>query len=304
LGFRSLPGNISQLYRGVKASRKILAEFKPDILFFTGGYVAAPMAYAGRKYPITLYVPDIEPGMALKFLARFADSIALSADESRSFFGRRKQIVVTGYPVRSDLKRIPQLEAKKALGLSVEKSMILVYGGSKGARSINQAVLSILPDLLQRYQVVHISGTLDWEVVRAASEELDPESKVNYFPYPYLHEEMSQALAAADLVVCRAGASTLGELPFFDLPAILVPYPYAWHYQKVNADYLVRAGGAVMIEDADLNSSLHGVINDLFADPVRNRQMVAAMGALSRPDASARIADLICETAARRELNR
>jgi UDP-N-acetylglucosamine--N-acetylmuramyl-(pentapeptide) pyrophosphoryl-undecaprenol N-acetylglucosamine transferase len=303
VGLRSLPRNISQLLKGVKASRQILDEFKPDALFFTGGYVAAPMAYAGRNYPTILFVPDIEPGLALKFLARFADSIALSADESLKFFGRSKKLVVTGYPIRADFKRIPQAEAREALGISPDKPMILIYGGSKGARSINQAVVAILPELLRRFQVVHITGTLDWETVRAAADALEPGLRANYFTYSYLHEAMSQALAAADLVVCRAGASTLGELPYFDLPAILVPYPYAWRYQKVNADHLVSAGGAVMIKDAELRSSLLGVIEELFADPARNTRMVSAMGALSLPDASSRIADLICETAAKKELH-
>ncbi len=140
VGLRNLPGNISRLAKGVRVSRKILSEFQPDALFFTGGYVAAPMAFAGRRYPITLYVPDIEPGLALKFLARFADAIALSAEESAAFFRRHKNIMVTGYPLRSDFKRIPQETAKGLLGLDPGKSMILIYGGSKGARSINQAV--------------------------------------------------------------------------------------------------------------------------------------------------------------------
>ena len=105
VGLRSLPGNISRLFQGVKASRRILDEFKPDVLFFTGGYVAAPMAYAGRKKPITLYVPDIEPGMALKFLARFADSIALTAEESKSIFWKTET---------DDCHRVPPAEGSES----------------------------------------------------------------------------------------------------------------------------------------------------------------------------------------------
>lgn len=301
VGLRKLPGNISQLAKGIRASGKILTEFQPDVLFFTGGYVAAPMAYAGRRYPITLYVPDIEPGLALKFLARFADSIALSAEESAAFFRHHKKIVITGYPLRNDFKRIPQETAKVLLGLNAGKSAILIYGGSKGARSINQAVLASLNELLESYQVVHLTGQLDWESVSNAAASLNADLRANYFPFPYLHEEMGAALAAADLVICRAGASTLGELPFFDLPAILVPYPYAWRYQKVNADHLVNAGGAVIIEDKDLPILLTEKIKELLSNKSRVEKMVASMGAIARPDAARGIADLILETARMKE---
>ena len=301
VGLRSLPGNISRLFQGVKASHRILDEFKPDVLFFTGGYVAAPMAFAGRKKPITLYVPDIEPGMALKFLARFADSIALTAEESKSFFGKRKSTIVTGYPLRKDLNQIEQATAKKSLKLSASKPMVLIYGGSKGARSINQAVLSILSELLTECQVVHVTGSLDWEEVNQAASTLDGELRKNYFPFPYLHEEMGFAFAAADLVVCRAGASTLGELPFYSLPAILVPYPYSWRYQKVNADHLVSTGGAIIIEDSQLKSSLLAKIKDLLQDPARLEKMAASILAVARPDAASQIADLIIETAIKKE---
>ena len=297
VGLRSLPGNISRLIKGTRQSREILCEFQPDILFFTGGYVAAPMAFAGRNFPITLYVPDIEPGLALKFLARFADSIALTAEESKAFFSRRKKMTVTGYPLRGELKRIPQAQAKATLGLDPDRRIILIYGGSKGARSINQAALAILPVLLARYQVIHLTGSLDWDSISSEATGLNPELRRNYFPFPYLHEEMAAALAAADLVVCRAGASTLGELPFFDLPAILVPYPYTWRYQKVNADHLVKAGGAVIIEDENLRTQLLPRIEELLADAQKVEVMVAAMGAIAHPDAAAKIADLICETA-------
>ncbi len=187
------------------------------------------------------------------------------------------------------------------LGLAAEKSVILVYGGSKGARSINQAVLVNLPVLLAEYQVMHLTGQLDWESVSVSTSNLKKEIRSNYFPFPYLHEEMGTALAAADLVVCRAGASTLGELPFFDLPAILVPYPYAWRFQKVNADYLVNAGGAVIIDDENLQKDLTGKIKQLLSDKKRVEKMVAAMGAIARPDAASRIADLILETAKAKE---
>ncbi len=149
--------------------------------------------------------------------------------------------------------------------------------------------------------MLHLTGQLDWETVAAAANNLQEKFRANYFPFPYLHEEMGTALAAADLVVCRAGASTLGELPFFDLPAILVPYPYTWRYQKVNADHLVNAGGAVIIEDKDLSLLLTEKIEELLTDKQRIEKMVSAMGAIARPEAADQIANLILETGRKKE---
>jgi UDP-N-acetylglucosamine--N-acetylmuramyl-(pentapeptide) pyrophosphoryl-undecaprenol N-acetylglucosamine transferase len=110
---------------------------------------------------------------------------------------------------------------------------VLVFGGSRGARSINEAVWDILPNLLEIAQVVHITGELDWPRVPAVIEKLDATYANRYHPHAYLHEGMGQALGAADLVVSRAGAATIGEYPLFGLPAVLVPYPHAWRYQEV-----------------------------------------------------------------------
>ncbi|OIO89641.1 MAG: hypothetical protein AUK02_02210, partial [Anaerolineae bacterium CG2_30_58_95] len=249
VGLEQLPRNLGQLRRGYSASRRILRQFEPDVLFFTGGYVAAPMALAGWKIPTLLYVPDIEPGLALKTLARFADCIALTAEDSRKYFSPRAQTVLTGYPTRSGLSNWTRKDARKKLRLDDDLPVLLVFGGSKGARSINTAVLDNLPALLELAQVLHISGELDWPNVQTARQNLSKIPAARYHAFPYLHEEMGAALAAADLAVTRAGASTLGELPLFGLPAILVPYPHAWRYQKINADYLVERGAAVMIEN-------------------------------------------------------
>jgi UDP-N-acetylglucosamine:LPS N-acetylglucosamine transferase len=170
--------------------------------------------------------------------------------------------------------------------------VILFTGGSSGARSINKAVVAILSELLKRYQVIHLTGHLDWETVRAATSNF-PQT---YQAFPYLHE-MGAAYAAADLVVSRAGASVLGEYPFFGLPAILVPYPYAWRYQKVNADYLVEREAAVLLEDQYLQSQLLTQIDTLLDDQAKLQHMQRAMKALAQPQAAERIASLLYEMA-------
>jgi UDP-N-acetylglucosamine--N-acetylmuramyl-(pentapeptide) pyrophosphoryl-undecaprenol N-acetylglucosamine transferase len=290
VGLRALPGNLLQLARGLLAARRILHQFHPDVLFFTGGYLAVPMSLAGWRLPQFLYVPDIEPGLALKALARLASRIAITVEETRRFLPRPNLAVVTGYPTRPDLKTWERTAARQKFDLQSDLPVLLVFGGSKGAHSINMALLANLPTLLEKVQIIHISGELDWPVVQSQHQSLPSHLSNRYRPFPYLHEEMGAALAAADLAVSRAGASSLGEFPLFGLPAILVPYPHAWRYQKVNADYLKQHGAALVLEDADLQQSLVPTIFSLLEDAPRLEKMRLAMRALSIPDAASRLA--------------
>jgi UDP-N-acetylglucosamine--N-acetylmuramyl-(pentapeptide) pyrophosphoryl-undecaprenol N-acetylglucosamine transferase len=292
VSLRQLPGNLVKLWQGYKQSKQILKEYKPDVIMFTGGYLAIPMALAGLTIRTLLFVPDIEPGLALKTLARFSDKIAVSVEDSRRFFTKKEKVEVTGYPLRQELMKWTKADALAYFGFSSEKPVILFTGGSSGARSINKAVITILKDLLKHYQVIHLTGHLDWETVRAATSNL-PQT---YQAFPYLHE-MGAAYAAADLVVSRAGASVLGEYPFFGLPAILVPYPYAWRYQKVNADYLVEREAAILLEDQYLQTQLFAQVEMLVQDKARLQHMQRSMKALSQPQAAERIAHLLYEMA-------
>lgn len=309
VGIKMLPRNLWQVGRGMIASRRILKSFQPDVLFFTGGFVAVPMALSARitlakkgKPASLLYVPDIEPGLALKTLANFSDHIALTVEETKQYLPAKRRATVCGYPIRPELSswakdETKKPEAYKTFGLSANLPTLLVFGGSKGARSINRAVFAALPELLKACQVIHISGQLDWnEVVEAQSslEQKTASELVNrYKAFPYLHEEMGQALAIADLVVSRAGASILGEFPCFAIPAILVPYPYAWRYQYMNASYLEGKGAALLIKDNDLNQQLFSTVQQLLNNPQRLKAMRAAMGNLAKPDAAESIADML-----------
>jgi len=290
VGLRTLPKNISKLVRGIFASRKILRDFKPDALFFTGGFVAVPMAVAGWRIPSLLFVPDIEPGLALQFLAWFAKKITVSASTSTVKYPRANRVIETGYPARSDLAKWDRASAREALGLDAEKPTLLVFGGSKGARSINNALLANLPEMLEIAQIVHISGKLDWQNVQDAKRSLKGTHAKNYHVYDYLHEEMGAALASVDLVISRAGASTLGEFPLFGLPALLVPYPYAWRYQKVNAEYLSERGAAILVKDDILEEKMLTLVDDLFSHPQKLEEMRSAMKSLARPKAAENIA--------------
>ena len=302
VGLRALPGNALKLARGFAASRRILHEFRPDALFFTGGYLAGPMALAGSKIPTLLYVPDIEPALALKTIARFADRIAVTAPGSRHYFPGRAAVVETGYPVRADFGQYDRASARASLDLHNEKPVLMIWGGSRGARSINHAVLKHLPYLLEMAQVIHVSGELGWPQVQATRESLLGSHRRDYHTYAYLHEEMSLAISAADLVVSRAGASSLGEYPLLGVPAILVPYPYAWRYQKVNADYLASRGAAIVLEDEHLKDELLIVVQTLLKEPAKLRAMRQAMQSLARPNAAREIASQILELAGEERL--
>ncbi len=297
VGLKRLPGNLISLAQGVAASRRILESYKPDVLFFTGGYVAVPMALAGMKLPSMLYVPDIEPGLALKTLSYFATHIAITAEISRIYFKQQGKITVTGYPARTELQEWQRAQARKNFQVQSDYPVLLVFGGSKGAHSINQALLEHLPALLEKVEVIHISGELDWPMVQEITQSLPGNLPERYHAFPYLYEEMGAALAAADLVISRAGASTLGELPLFDLPAVLVPYPHAWRYQKVNADFLVSKGAALTIEDAKLKSGLFLTVEKLLETPEKLQSMKKAMRELKQPQAAEKIARVLIELA-------
>lgn len=309
VGLSRLPGNLARLWRGYRQSRQILKEFQPDVLFFTGGYLAPPMALAGRHLPSLLYVPDIEPGLALKTLARLASMIAVTAEESCRYFPRRARLVVTGYPTRPDLRTWDLQQARQALGLDESLPVLLVFGGSKGARSINRALLQALPQFLPEMQVVHISGQLDWPEIESYRATLPDQLAVaqwaeRYHAFPYLHAEMGAALTVADLVVARAGASTLGEFPLFELPAILVPYPHAWRYQYVNAQYLTERGAAVLLPDGELSGRLAPTVLELMRNPAQREKMRQSMRALQKPEAASEIGKLLLDLPAKHKPER
>ncbi|HEY9077990.1 MAG TPA: UDP-N-acetylglucosamine--N-acetylmuramyl-(pentapeptide) pyrophosphoryl-undecaprenol N-acetylglucosamine transferase [Anaerolineaceae bacterium] len=308
VGLRNLLPNLFTLARGITASRRILDTFQPDLCLYTGGYLAAPMAVATRifrpKVPTLLFVPDIEPGMALKFLGRFASTITLTASESRKYFNPTKRMVVTGYPLRKELLHWTPELGKKTLGLSDQLPVLGIFGGSKGAQSINRVVLNNLSQILEWFQVVQITGGLDWSEVEHAQARLPRELAARYHPYAYLHDEIGAAFSACTLAVSRAGASTLGEFPHFGLPAILVPYPYAWRYQKVNASYLENRGAAMILPDELLATRLVPTLKELSVNPQKLVEMRKAMQQINTPNAAERIADqvrLLCGIAPRLE---
>lgn len=286
--------NLLRMSRGAQECAALIREWRPDVVLMTGGYVAAPVAWAASRArprtPLLIYLPDLTPGQAIRVTSRAADRVAVSFPEVVRHFGAKA--VVTGYPVRADLFTTEKPQAWAAFALSAELPVLLVFGGSRGARSINRALIAALPDLLPRCQVLHATGNLDWAEAQAAVAglKLAPELAARYRGQPYLNN-MTRALVAADLVVARAGAATLGEFPAARLPAILSPYPYAGQHQAANAAYLADRGAALVIPDGELATKLKGTVLDLLNRPERLQAMSEAAGSLARPDAADNIAD-------------
>ncbi len=283
---RWLSGGL-RLVRGVRDALSLVDEFRPDVILATGGYVSVPVVVAGRirGVPALVYLPDIEPGWAVRFLSLVAARVAVTFPEAAGYFSARKT-VVTGYPVRRELIEARREDAIEFFGLEPGVKTLLVFGGSRGARSINRALARILPKVLEVAQVLHISGKLDYPAMQEVAASLPAERRSRYHLFSYLHREMGLALAAADLVVARAGAATLGEFPVLGKPSILIPYPYAGAHQERNARYLERNGAAVVLRDSELGEKLLDTVLSLLNDEESLERMRSRALGLGNPEAA------------------
>ena len=291
--------NLARMARGYRQAQALLDRGPAPVVLATGGYVSVPLVLAARRKgcPVLIYLPDVIPGLAIRWLSRFADRVAVSFASVVALLPKGKA-VVTGYPVRRGLQAMDRRQARQTLGLEGGAPVLLILGGSSGAHSINEAVRQALPELLGLAQVVHISGFADYQGLQAVREALSEDQQGRYHVFAYLYDRMSEALAAADLVVARAGAATLGEFPAVGLPSILVPYPHAGPNQEVNARYLVDHGAAEMVLDRELEERLLPSVRLLLGDRDRLARMAEAARTLAVPDAAEAIAALLRDLAA------
>jgi len=293
MGIAKLPRNALALMKGYRESLSIIREFNPDVIFFTGGYIGVPMAMAAGNIPSVVFIPDIEPGLALRLILRNANHTAIATKTSLKYLKSQQPFTITGYPIRNELKEWTRERSRAYFDIKPSENTLLVFGGSKGARSINNALFSHIDTLLKDFHIIHITGEANWDQCLRVINTMQLSGSKRYHPYPFLHKKMGAALSAADLVICRAGASTIGELPHFGLPAILVPYPHAWRYQHQNAEYLVSNGGAVLLKDEDLKENLYDQVQLLIQDEERIKKMQKNMHALAKEKAAEHIADII-----------
>lgn len=301
-GLLNQAANLFRMVRAFGVARRSIKRFRPDVILATGGYVSAAvvLSAAFERVPIMIYLPDLEPGWAIKYLSRWATRIAVSFDEVVKYFDRRKT-VVTGYPVRSEFFNQNEAQARAHFQLNSQESVVTVFGGSRGAQSLNRAIEKNLSALLARTQLIHITGdNPDFARMQAQKDNLDESVRGRYFITRYLDEEMPFALGAASLVIARAGAATLGEFPAARVPSVLVPYPYAGQHQDKNAEFLAARGAAIKVEDARLETDLVPAVIGLLDDSRRMSEMSAHAGALFRPDAADKISDTLFEIARQR----
>jgi UDP-N-acetylglucosamine--N-acetylmuramyl-(pentapeptide) pyrophosphoryl-undecaprenol N-acetylglucosamine transferase len=274
---------------GFLQSLVLLLRYRPQVILFTGGWANVPVALAGwvLRVPMLVYLPDIEPGSTIRVLGRFVQKIATTVPESASFF-RAGQTVTTGYPLRGEVTSARRDEAIGHFKLDPSRKTILVTGGSRGARSINIAIENCLDELLKdAVQVIHVTGELDWERSQAAVKG----NPARYHPFEYLNSrDMGLAFAAADIVVGRSGASALGEFPHFGAASVLVPYPHAWRYQRVNADWLAERGAGIRLDDEKMAAELLPTLQGLVRDTGRLKTMQDCARAVYQGDGSANIA--------------
>jgi len=286
-----------ELTAGTAHAWRILGRFRPCAVFATGGYASVPVSVAARlrRIPLVLYLPDVSPGWAVRLLARLAHRIATTSEGSLRYLPRRKT-VVTGYPVRPEFWAAKREAARSALGYDPGIPLLLVTGATQGSHAINQAVFAALPQLLVHCAVLHQTGPADLQAAQEHARTLPGEFRERYRPLAYL-DTMPAAMAAADLAVMRAGASSLAEPPAVGLATILVPGVYAGAHQRRNAEFMAARGAAVLLDEARLSSLADAVVS-LLQDRPRLQQMAATARSLARPEAARAIADVVLEVAA------
>lgn len=282
------------LIRSVRQCRKLLREFQPQLVIGTGGYVSGPALLAarlsGRKFVIQ--EQNSFPGLANRMFGNHADAVFLSFEESRKYFRKQHQLHVVGNPVRSNLQtRTPALrqQAAQKWQLHADKTTLFVFGGSQGARRINETMVELLPRLatLPELQVLWVTGPSHFERIAALTQQ----QAVRVVPYI---DDMNLAYALADFVLCRSGATTIFELTLCGLPSILIPFPFATaDHQTFNARALEKAGAARVVLEKDLQiEALFGLINTLATDAHARREMARAALKLARPNAAAEIVEV------------
>ena len=256
-------------------------------------------AAASLRIPTLLWEGNVIPGRSVRATARLARAVAVAFEPTcRALDG---DCYVTGTPIRS-LAGVDRLAARSRLGLPPAERCLLVFGGSQAVRRFDEAIAAALPELVQRVYVVHVTGHGGYAEALRRRDGLPAERKERYRPYAFLREEMADALASADLVVGRAGSSTLAEVTALGLPMVVVPYPHAAGHQRANARVLADAGAAVLIEDEAFDGpALLGAVA-LLDDADRVERMRLASRALGRPAAADAIGELVVALAERRPL--
>ena len=308
--------NLKALYLALtspfsKKTQAILDEFKPDIVIGTGGYASWPIlvAAAKRKIPTAVHESNAIPGLTVKMLGRYVDEIWVNFPATTEALSKAKKsrVLRVGNPLRGAFGTLNRKEARQKFALSNQRKFLLSFGGSLGAENLNDAVLYLMKDYTAKHPEVlhvHACGKRDFEVCKKRFSELGLEAYDNCILLDYLYD-MPARMAAADLVISRAGAMTLSELSLLQKAAILVPSPYvADNHQFKNADLLAQAGAAALVQEADLPSGkLTKKVEALLSDPEGRAKMEEAVASFADPNANQKIWERVVALTTRRKAN-
>jgi UDP-N-acetylglucosamine--N-acetylmuramyl-(pentapeptide) pyrophosphoryl-undecaprenol N-acetylglucosamine transferase len=296
----SLPAVIDPFRLGASFPQAValVGGLRPAAIFTTGGYVALPVATAARALhvPVLLWEGNVIPGRSVRVISRLAQVLAVSFPETcRRVRGR---CYLTGTPVR-DLSAVDRLAARRHFEIPADARALLIFGGSQSVQRFEAAVEEALPELVTRAVVLHVTGEAAYAAAAERRAALPEPLRERYRPYAFLREEMADALAAADLVVGRAGASTIAEVTALGTPLVLVPYPHAAGHQAANAQAVAAAGAAVVIPDSAFDGAALLEAAGILADPRRHLEMSTASRELARPGAAGAVAELVLALAER-----
>ncbi len=303
VSWRTVKG-VARVPVGMAQAIGIVRAFRPDVAFTSGGYVAVPAGLAARlnNTPFLMHQQDVPPNLSNKLLAPLATRISVAFADSLRYFPAQKTVQL-GNPIRQailDVRNISSQQARINLGLQPEIPLVLVTGGSQGARHLNATVCHALPELLKSCQVLHISGSNLYNETRDLSEQtlvgIENETRQRYRLEPYIDEEMPFALQAADLVLCRSGASVLSELAVLGKPSVLVPLPPAIGSspQEANASMFQRKQASeVILNDLLKPEVMIERITYILSQPARLGEMAQAASKLAKPNATQEIVETI-----------
>ncbi|MBO0439156.1 undecaprenyldiphospho-muramoylpentapeptide beta-N-acetylglucosaminyltransferase [Candidatus Enterococcus ikei] len=301
-GFRrSLsPQNIKTVYlflSSIGKAKKIIKDFQPDVVIGTGGYVSGSVVYAAKqlKIPTIVHEQNSIPGITNKFLSKYATKVAICFPDVAEHFPENK-VILTGNPRAQEVVTIKKTDILSEYGLDPDKKTVVIFGGSRGALKINQAFVEALPLFEQRdYQVLYASGERYYKELEETLN-LSEKKLTNVSIQPYI-DKMAEVLASADLMVGRAGATSIAEFTALGLPAILIPSPYVTNdHQTKNAQSLVKSGAVEMIADQELTGlKLATEIDAILLDGSRHKSMAAASKQEGIPDAGERLYKVVKE---------
>ena len=293
-----------RLALSVPQAAAILAAERPAAILTTGGYVSVPtlLAAAPLRIPVVLWEGNAIPGRAVRATARLADALAVSYEAAgTALAGAGRATYVTGTPIR-DVTAISRVDGRARLDLPPDAPTILIFGGSQAVRRFNAAVMAALTRLVERVHVLHVTGESAYAAALAQREQLPADRRGRYRPYPFLRDDMLAALVATDLVVGRAGSSTVAEVTALGIPAVIVPYPHAAGHQGANAEILARAGAARIVADDAFDADALMAATDILFDEPLLASIAAAARRFGRPGAADAIATLVLALAERRPL--